>query len=134
MDFNGQTQVSGKIKKHALLTHLIYDLATKSRWAPFIGVGIGFARINSTDMKYDYTVVYSNGTSVSGTRTEPGGKGNTFAYQGKIGVNYLLSKRSALYLSANYFNITRTDLGGGTIYEGFNITSIKAGLLLNIKN
>ena len=78
---------------------------------------------------YNYNVVYSNGNRVSGSRTEPSGNGNALAYQAKLGINYLTSKKTAVFLTGNYFHINRINLGGGTIYEGFNIFGAKAGFL-----
>ena len=129
LTFNGETKVSGKINKHAVLANLFYDVPTKSRWVPFIGAGLGLARVTSTDMLYNYDVVYSNGNRVIGSRTEPGGNGNALAYQAKLGINFLISKKTAVFLTGNYFHINRINLGGGTIYEGFNIFGAKAGFL-----
>lgn len=127
--FKGDTRITGTINKHAFLANVYYDLPIKSRWVPFIGAGLGIATVNSTDMLYNYDVVYSNGNRVIGSRNEPGGMGNALAYQAKIGINYLISKKTAVFLGGNYFHINRIDLGGGTIYEGFNIFGAKVGLM-----
>ncbi|MBC6365230.1 outer membrane protein [Algoriphagus sp. AK58] len=127
--FNGTTEITGKLNKHSVLANLYYDIPTKSRWVPFIGAGLGLARINSTDMLYDYDIVYSNGNRVVGSRTEPGGIGNALAYQTKLGINYMISKKTSVLLTGNYFHINRINLGGGTVYEGFNVFGAKVGFI-----
>jgi opacity protein-like surface antigen len=128
-NFKGETKISGKINKHSFVANLFYDVPTKTRWVPFVGAGLGLARVTSTDMIYNFNVVYSNGDRAVGTRTETGGIGNSFVYQAKIGIDYLLSNKTALFLYGKYYRINSVDLGGGTVYEGFNIYGAKVGFI-----
>lgn len=130
--FNGTTEITGKLNKHSVLANLYYDIPTKSRWVPLIGAGLGFTSITSTDMLYNYDIVYSNGNRVVGSRTEPGGNGNALSYQAKLGINYLISKKTSVLLTGNYFHINRIDLGGGTVYEDFNIFGAKVGFIYRL--
>ena len=129
LDFSGETMISGKINKNLFLGLLYYDIPTKSRWVPFIGAGLGLARMTTTDMLYNYDVVYSNGNRVVGSRTEPGGMGNAPAFKTKLGINYLASKKIAVFVASNYLHINRIDIGGGTIYEKFNVFGAKVGFI-----
>ena len=129
LTFEGNTEITGTLRKHAFFATLYYDLPTHSRWAPFVGAGLGVARVTSSDMRYDYDVVYSTGTRVVGSRTEPGGNGNALAYQAKLGLQYLISGATAVFLTGQYFHLNRIDLGGGTIYEEFQIFGARAGVV-----
>ncbi|MFM1782349.1 MAG: hypothetical protein RIS14_102 [Pseudomonadota bacterium] len=129
LTFEGNTEITGTLRKHALFTTLYYDLPTNSRWIPFVGAGLGVARVTSSDMRYDYDVVYSTGTRAIGSRIEPGGNNNALAYQAKLGLQYLISETTAVFLTGNYFHINRIDLGGGTIYEEFEIFGARAGVV-----
>lgn len=129
LDFSGETKISGQINKNLFLGLLYYNIPTKSRWVPFIGVGLGWARLTTTDLLYNYEVVYSNGNQVVGSRTEPAGMGNAPAFKTKLGINYLVSKKIAVFVASNYLHINRIDIGGGTIYEKFNVFGAKVGLI-----
>jgi opacity protein-like surface antigen len=130
--FKGTTQVDGKINKHCVLTTLFYDVPFNSRWIPFIGAGLGLAIVNTTDMHYNYDVTYSNGSRVIGNRTEPGGNGNAVAYQAKLGLTYLASKKTAVFFTGDYLRINKVNIEGGTIYKGMDVFGVKAGLLFRI--
>ena len=129
MTFKGETKVSGKINKHCVIANLYYDLPIKTRLVPFVGGGLGFANVSTTEMIYNYDIVYSNGNRVIGSRTEPEASGNALVYQAKLGINYLLSKKTAVFFTGNYCHINKVDIGGGTIYEDFNIFGIKVGVV-----
>lgn len=129
LPFEGDTRITGILRKHLLLASLYYDVPTNSSWVPFVGAGLGVGRMISSDMRYDYDVVYSNGTRAVGSRTEPGGNGEALAYQVKLGLNYLITEATAAFLTGSYYHMNRIDLGGGTIYEGFNIVGVRAGLV-----
>lgn len=130
--FKGNTQVDGKINKHYFLTSLYYDFPFNSRWIPFIGAGLGLAIVNTTDMYYSYDITYSNGNRVIGNRTEPGGNGNAFAYQTKLGLTYLASKKMAFFFNGDYVRINKVVVEGGTTYKGIDLFGVKAGLLFRI--
>lgn len=89
---NGRSaQVSGnQVATNAVQLNLLKDIATGSKFTPYIGGGVGFA-------SSQYNVQEG---SVSGT---------DFAGQGKLGVSYAISKTTSAYLGYRIMGI-----GGGT--------------------
>jgi opacity protein-like surface antigen len=89
---NGRAaQVSGnQVATNAVQLNLLKDIATGSKFTPYIGGGVGFA-------SSQYNVQEG---SVSGT---------DFAGQGKVGVSYAISKTTSAYLGYRIMGI-----GGGT--------------------
>jgi opacity protein-like surface antigen len=57
----------------------------------------------------------------------PGGSGGAFGYQAKIGLSYLASRSTDLFVEGNYFGNTSVDLGNGTTFGSFNSFGVKAG-------
>ncbi|MCP9774878.1 outer membrane beta-barrel protein [Cyanobium sp. WAJ14-Wanaka] len=90
--YNGQPgSISGnRISTNAVQFNVIKDIPTGSKFVPYIGGGIGFASTH-------YGVADGSTT------------GTTFAGQGKVGVSYVLSKNTSIYLGYRIIGI-----GGGT--------------------
>ena len=125
--FSGQADVSGRINRNSVLASLYYDIPTKSRWVPYFGGGLGYTNVSTADVVYNYNVALGSGGRSIGTSTVPGGSGSAFGYQAKIGLSYLASQSTDLFVEGNYFGNTSVDLGTGTTLGSFNSFGVKAG-------
>ena len=81
---------SGTTSALAPMINAIYEFLPQSQWHPFVGAGIGAARLNSGTVKQNGVAVY---------------KGNDwqFAYQGFTGVGFDVSKNVELKAQYRYF-------------------------------
>jgi len=125
--FSGQADVSGRINRNSILASLYYDIPTKTRWVPYVGGGLGYTNVSTSDTVYNYNVALGSGGRSIGTSTVPGGSGSAFGYQAKIGMSYLASRSTDLFVEGNYLGNTSVDLGTGTSFGSFNSFGVKAG-------
>jgi opacity protein-like surface antigen len=125
--FSGQADVSGRINRNSILASLYYDFPTKTRWVPYVGAGLGYTNVSTSDSVYNFNVALGTGGRSIGTSTVPGGSGSAFGYQAKIGLSYLTSNSTDLFVEGNYFGNTSVDLGTGTTFGSFNSFGAKAG-------
>jgi len=125
--FNGKDTLSGRVYKNSVLASLYYDIPTKSRWVPYFGGGLGWTNVSTTDIVYNYDVALGSGGQAVGSKTVPGGNSGALGYQAKIGVSYIATKSTDLYVEANYLGNTSVDLGSGTSFGSFNSYGVKAG-------
>jgi opacity protein-like surface antigen len=87
-----ETNLTGNVNQTTFLVNGYYDIPTKSKLRPYVGAGIGFGLI-SPDIKFGGNKVEtSNGTS--------------FAYQGKIGVEYEVVKKGNAFVEFKYLGLT----------------------------
>jgi opacity protein-like surface antigen len=115
------------VYKNSVLASLYYDIPTKSRWVPYFGGGLGWTNVSTTDIVYNYDVALGSGGQAVGSKTVPGGNSGALGYQAKIGVSYIATKSTDLYVEANYLGNTSVDLGSGTSFGSFNSYGVKAG-------
>jgi opacity protein-like surface antigen len=99
------TAADGNLSSVSLMFNAFYDFNTDSNWTPYIGGGIGYARVAFDDL------------SVGGT-TLIDDSGDTFAWQFKAGVSYQFNP--SISISANYRlygtdNITFKDPANATV-------------------
>jgi hypothetical protein len=125
--FSGQADVSGRINRNSILASLYYDIPTKTRWVPYVGAGLGYTNVSTSDSVYNYNVALGSGGRSIGASTVPGGSGSAFGYQAKIGLSYLASSSTDLFVEGNYLGNTSVDLGTGTTFGSFNSFGVKAG-------
>ena len=125
--FSGQADVSGRVNRNSVLASLYCDIPTKTRWVPYVGGGLGYTNVSASDAVYNYNVALGSGGRGIGTSVVPGGSGSAFGYQAKIGLSYLASRSTDLFVEGNYFGNTTVDLGSGTTFGSFNSFGVKAG-------
>ena len=125
--FSGQADVSGRINRNSILASLYYDIPTKTRWVPYVGAGLGYTNVSTSDSTYNYNVALGSGGRSIGTSTVPSGSDSAFGYQAKIGLSYLASNSTDLFVEGNYLGNTSVDLGTGTEFGSFNSFGVKAG-------
>jgi opacity protein-like surface antigen len=104
---------SGSLNAGSVMANVYYDFVNQSRFKPYIGGGIGAARIDARNI----------GTA-TGTLDD---KGNAFAYQGIAGVSTAINKSWDVQLEYRYFATNDADLTTSTgartnvDYDGSNV-------------
>ena len=125
--FSGQDTLSGRVYRNSAIASLYYDIPTKSRWVPYFVGGLGWTNVSTTDIVYNYNVTLGSGGQAVGSKTVPGGNAGAFGYQAKLGISYLATKNTDLFIEGNYFGNTSVNLGSGTSFGSFNSYGVKAG-------
>lgn len=105
--------VTGSVKSYLMMANLYYDLKTPSLgpWKPYIGVGIGAARVNED----------REGIAFEATRITIDKWRTAFAYQGRLGVGYDVNKWLDLSLGYRYVHIDSGNRDG--VLPGFTVRS-----------
>lgn len=79
----------GGISKNTIIASGYWDIDTKSRFIPYLGGGVGYSNLRvgqSEDLLFFY----------------PEYRANSFAYQAKAGLSYLVNRRSEAFVEAVY--------------------------------
>jgi len=119
-DYNnfGGAKVGGSTNSTGLMFNVLYDIQTGSNWVPYLGAGIGYARVN-VDNVSQFGVTAINGND------------NVFAWQFKGGIAYQFNPSMAVTVGYRYFgtdNLSFGDQPGGTVKtEGLSIQSAEVG-------
>ena len=88
---------NGGVNTHSVLASAYIDIPTKSRWVPYVGGGIGYSNVGWG--------AYS--ASVAGyTATQRAGNQGVLGYQAKLGLSYLASKSTDLFVEGTYQGTT----------------------------
>jgi OOP family OmpA-OmpF porin len=92
---DGGVEVDGSIKNYLVMANAYYDLKLGA-FKPFVGVGLGGARVN------DDREVFANGL---GTKLDVDETRTAFAYQARAGIAYELSQLWDLTAGYRYLHI-----------------------------
>jgi outer membrane protein OmpA-like peptidoglycan-associated protein len=84
----------GNITSLAFMANALYDFMPDSQWTPYLGVGIGAARLSLEDAGPAGTSINANATNWQ------------FAYQGIAGVKYAFNPKWSAGLDYRYFATT----------------------------
>lgn len=102
--------VSGNISKNDVLVSAYWDIATGSRWVPYIGAGIGYTNLSTPNI------------SAAGHNTSSGNTGN-FGYQAKVGVSYVVSRNWDAFLEGVYQGANSSTTVYGTNAAGQGVSA-----------
>ncbi len=105
---SGSTSGSGEIKARSAMLNLLYDVNMNGRVSPYIGGGIGYAKVR-------YDGVQPVGIPGIGVNDSD----RVFAYQGIAGLSYAVSNAVELAAEYRYFATQDPDMrtSGGTSVE-----------------
>ena len=98
------TNAKGSINLTTAMLNSYYDIpiygeqGVKSRWSPYLGAGIGYAKIGLPPC--------------NGDGCFSGGSVNGFAYQGKVGVSYRATDQGFAFLEGGYLGSTGSRVDG----------------------
>lgn len=90
---------TGSLDATSLMINGLYDIATGTDFVPYVGAGIGAARVRANNAG-----VLTGGATVDGNDT-------VFAYQGIAGVDYHVNGNWALGASYRYFATQKAEIG-----------------------
>jgi len=124
-NFNANASVSGSVNTNSVLASIYYDIPTKSKWVPYVGGGLGWSNVTISNVNVSYNVTAA-GVNNTGVVNAQGGSASALGYQAKIGVSYLASKNTDVYLEGVYMGNTPVTIRGVNI-GGLNDFGLKAG-------
>jgi OmpA-OmpF porin, OOP family len=107
---------SGDANTLSLMANGIYDFFPNSQWTPYLGAGVGIARVNANNFN-------SGGVLINSINTQ-------FAYQGIAGVSYSIAPQLSLAVDYRYFSTldpafsVESDAGGGTFSPGYHTHNV----------
>jgi len=110
-------KVTGDTTSLSIMTNGIYQFLPQSKWHPFVGAGIGMARIG-TQWKIDGDKVLDDTDWV-------------FAYQAFTGLSYDIEKNWEISAQYRYFGTQDakfSDSDGGSVELGYHSHAILAGV------
>jgi len=116
----GSGTAGGDMSALSLMTNGYYDFDTGGPIKPFVGAGIGFARVGMND------VTVRGQPLVDDSDVD-------FAYQGMAGVGYQLTPHGTLYTQYRYFAVndpTFNAAGGGQVRSEMATHNIEIGYRL----
>jgi opacity protein-like surface antigen len=110
---NNESELTGNIKQTTFLINGYYDIPTKSKFRPYLGAGVGIGLI-SEDVTFEgQTAENNNNTS--------------FAYQGKVGVQYEVTKKGNAFVELKYLSIGSYTDEDNNKSGPFNSTALSVG-------
>lgn len=90
----GSTTVSnGSVSTNSVLASAYVDIPTNSRWVPYLGGGLGYTNVG-------WGAYSATAFGVRLTQT-PGSQG-VFGYQAKLGLSYLATKHTDVFVEGTY--------------------------------
>jgi outer membrane protein W len=102
--------ISGNISKNDVLVSAYWDIATGSRWVPYVGGGIGYTNLSTPNI------------SAAGYNTSGGNSGN-FGYQAKVGVSYVANRNVDVFLEGVYQGANSGRTISGTNAAGQSVSA-----------
>lgn len=105
------SSTNGNANTNSVLASAYVDIPTGSRWVPYLGGGLGYSNIH-----WDaFTASNNNGTEAFNS-----GSQGVLGYQGKVGLSYLASKTTDLFVEGTYQGTT-----------GFTVDNVIASVSVN---
>lgn len=113
---NGVDNGPGNASAWSLMGNALYDFNTGTRFTPYVGVGVGGARLN-------FNNVATGGTTVDDGDT-------VVAYQGLAGVGYQVTTNLSVDLGYRYFTTEkpRFSSSAGTVESDYDDHAVVLGL------
>jgi len=90
---------SGDVTSTSVMANLYYDITPKALWSPFLGAGLGLARVEVDDAAVMGVVIGDDDDTV-------------FAWQLMAGIGCKLTEETTLDLSYRYFATSDPDFSG----------------------
>lgn len=114
----------GSVNLFTVMANAYYDFkikkqdGTRSRWSPYVGVGIGWGDLSTPGCASTVGGASCNAFS--------SGSGGTFAYQAKIGVSYRATNSGFAFLEGGYLGTTSATVENVS-YDPFGTWRINLG-------
>lgn len=127
--FSGTYSTSGSIATNSVFANVYYDFPVKSKFVPYVGIGLGWTGTSVDTGGYGYAV-NSNGTSYNGSGTATGISLSSLGYQVKAGLSYNYNVTSSLFLEGIYqgsSGASASNPEGLTYISSLNSFGVRAG-------
>ena len=124
--YNGTYSPSGSLSTNSVFASGYYDIPTKSRFRPYFGGGLGWTNVNVPELPMTVSGTLA-GTPFTQNLTAAGGSASALGYQAKVGVSYLASKTTDVFLEGTYQGNTSVTIGNASI-GALNDFGVRAGL------
>lgn len=127
--FIGTYSTSGSIATNSIFANVYYDFPVKSKFVPYVGLGLGWTGTSVDTGGYGYSVV-SKGTTFNGSGTANGVFFSSFGYQVKAGISYIYNQVSSLFAEAIYQGnsaASAVNPDGLTSLSALNSFGVRAG-------
>ena len=122
--------ITGSAEQFGGFASAWYDFETGTDWVPYFGAGIGFIRVDQSDLEYDDNRLARTIAAAALPDTTPGKdqiiaginvpeistKDTTFAYHVGVGIGYRISEKTTLQFGYRLQN------GSGLEFTGRNMT------------
>lgn len=115
-DSIGNADLGGSVSSMAGMVNVLYDVDFGLPFKPYIGAGVGGARVNFDEVTNGATVIDDGGFD--------------FAWQGIAGASYSLNDSTDLTLDYRYFSVPEVELqNGGNSYDtDYNTHNVVLGV------
>lgn len=110
----------GAVSKNSVFASAYWDINLNSRFTPYIGGGLGYSNL----------IVGPSGDALAGAGAYAGYSAGAFAYQVKLGLSYLLSRRADAFVEGLYRGMSgynSTDNGIQYSYSNYNSWGVQLG-------
>lgn len=114
------SKVTGSSEGLFFMANGFYDFKNSSQFTPYLGAGLGFAKLDIEEKIAGKKLVDDSDT--------------VFAYQALVGVSYDINKNNSVSLGYRYVETADADLkkvGGGKTEAGINSHAIEVGYRFN---
>ena len=107
----------GDVSALGLMANGWYDIATGTRWVPYVGGGLGAAQLD-IGLGLKGTVTHDDNPDPNTNVVEMGdgsidrGDDWVFAYQVGAGIGYRIDDRAVVQFGYRFFGTSKTDIGG----------------------
>lgn len=99
--FAGNVSGEGSANSNSILISGYYDIPTNSRFRPYLGAGIGWTNVSIPSQAFAGVLQIPTGNAAVMAQLN-GGNASAFGYQAKLGVSYLASSKTDLFLEGTY--------------------------------
>jgi len=109
---------NGRLKSQALMLNGLWDVVSRGNLVPYLGIGLGLARVHFDNIAANNVNVVSDADGV-------------LAYQGIAGLRYVISEQLSAHADYRYMGTTHVRLAdaiGNRLKVGYDVHSIMVGL------
>jgi opacity protein-like surface antigen len=123
--FDGNVSGEGSARTNSIFVSGYYDIPFNSRFRPYIGGGIGWTNVSIPPQIL--VGVFQVPTGSPFVSRSDGGNASAFGYQAKLGVSYLASSNTDLFLEGTYQGNTAVTIQSLSI-GALNQFGVRAGI------
>ena len=117
---------TGTVNTNSVFVSGYYDIATKSKWTPYVGGGLGYTNV-SIPAQSGTAQLTALGLTFDQPIEVKGGSAGAFGYQAKMGVAYAASEKADVFVEATYQGSTDVTVQD-VQFSGLNAFGARAGV------